>query len=46
MSELVSDIMWRPRAREAEFNNLTKFTKYLEEKRERVFRLQLIPFFG
>ena len=32
MSELVSDIMWRPRAREAEFNNLTKFTKYLEEK--------------
>ena len=32
MSELVSDIMWRPRARETEFNNLTKFTKHLEGK--------------
>ena len=27
MSELVSDIMWRPRSREMEFNNLSKFTK-------------------
>ena len=32
MSELVSDIMWRPRARELEFNNLTKFTNHLGEK--------------
>tara|TARA_B100000925_G_scaffold174384_1_gene131399 strand:- start:63 stop:1991 length:1929 start_codon:yes stop_codon:yes gene_type:complete len=37
MSELVSDIIWRPRARETEFNNLTKFTKYLEEKTGKSF---------